>query len=65
MVMRRPAESKVTPLSSRDLIPPARQIYQLINTYSFHIAKATEVSQTVPPFDLGNLSCLVAGITVS
>ncbi|XP_049882036.1 tripeptidyl-peptidase 2 [Pectinophora gossypiella] len=43
----RPTESKLSPLTSRDVIPPARQIYQLINTYSFHVAKATEVSPIV------------------
>ncbi|XP_075977565.1 tripeptidyl-peptidase II [Anticarsia gemmatalis] len=43
----RPAESKLTPLTSRDVIPPSRQIYQLINTYNFHIAKATEVSPII------------------
>ncbi|XP_012543904.3 tripeptidyl-peptidase 2 isoform X2 [Bombyx mori] len=43
----RPTESKLTPLTSRDVIPPSRQIYQLINTYNFHLAKATEVSPTV------------------
>lgn len=43
----RPAESKLTPLTSRDVIPPGRQIYQLINTYNFHVAKATEVSPII------------------
>ncbi|XP_068626596.1 tripeptidyl-peptidase 2 [Battus philenor] len=43
----RPAESKIAPLKARDVIPPGRQIYQLINTYNFHIAKATEVSPIV------------------
>ncbi|CAG9796314.1 unnamed protein product [Diatraea saccharalis] len=43
----RPTESKLAPLTARDVIPPSRQIYQLINTYNFHIAKATEVSPIV------------------
>ncbi|XP_047041044.1 tripeptidyl-peptidase 2 [Helicoverpa zea] len=43
----RPTESKLTPLTARDVIPPSRQIYQLINTYNFHIAKATEVSPII------------------
>ncbi|XP_026317866.1 tripeptidyl-peptidase 2 isoform X2 [Hyposmocoma kahamanoa] len=43
----RPSESKLAPLTPRDVIPPARQIYQLLNTYNFHIAKATEVSPIV------------------
>ncbi|XP_047985175.1 tripeptidyl-peptidase 2 [Leguminivora glycinivorella] len=45
----RPSESKLSPLTSRDVVPPSRQIYQLINTYNFHIAKATEVSPIVSP----------------
>ncbi|CAH0727680.1 unnamed protein product, partial [Brenthis ino] len=44
----RPSESKLVPLTSRDVLPPARQIYQLLNTYTFHIPKATEVSPIVP-----------------
>ncbi|XP_050554700.1 tripeptidyl-peptidase 2 isoform X2 [Spodoptera frugiperda] len=43
----RPSESKITPLTARDVIPPSRQIYQLVNTYNFHIAKATEVSPII------------------
>ncbi|XP_041975200.1 tripeptidyl-peptidase 2 [Aricia agestis] len=44
----RPTESKLSPLTARDIIPPSRQIYQLINTYTFTITKATEVSPLVP-----------------
>lgn len=44
----RPTESKVTPLTSRDVIPPARQIYELQLTYNFHIAKGTEVIPNCP-----------------
>ncbi|KAF9420359.1 hypothetical protein HW555_003420 [Spodoptera exigua] len=43
----RPSESKIVPLTARDVIPPSRQIYQLVNTYNFHIAKATEVSPII------------------
>ncbi|CAH0592745.1 unnamed protein product [Chrysodeixis includens] len=43
----RPTESKLTPLTARDIIPPSRQIYQLVNVYNFHIAKATEVSPII------------------
>ncbi|XP_052750158.1 tripeptidyl-peptidase 2 [Galleria mellonella] len=43
----RPTESKIISLTARDVIPPARQIYQLLNTYNFHIAKATEVTPIV------------------
>ncbi|XP_046586806.1 tripeptidyl-peptidase 2 isoform X1 [Neodiprion lecontei] len=40
----RPIESKISPLRSRDVIPPARQIYELQLSYNFHVAKATEVT---------------------
>ncbi|XP_034947596.1 tripeptidyl-peptidase 2 isoform X1 [Chelonus insularis] len=40
----RPTDSKISPLGARDVIPPARQIYELQLTYTFHIAKATEVT---------------------
>ncbi|KAI5645058.1 tripeptidyl peptidase II domain-containing protein [Phthorimaea operculella] len=43
----RPSESKLSPLTARDVMPPSRQIYQLVNTYNFHIAKATDVSPIV------------------
>ncbi|CAK1540376.1 unnamed protein product [Leptosia nina] len=43
----RPTESKISPLTTRDVIPPSRQIYQMINTYTFHIAKPTEVAPIV------------------
>ncbi|XP_053618070.1 tripeptidyl-peptidase 2 [Plodia interpunctella] len=43
----RPSESKLMPLTARDVIPPSRQIYQLINTYNFHIAKGTDVTPIV------------------
>ncbi|KAG7310304.1 hypothetical protein JYU34_003059 [Plutella xylostella] len=44
---QRPTESKITPLTSRDIVPPNRQIYQLVNTYTFHLAKGTEVTPIV------------------
>ncbi|XP_032527236.2 tripeptidyl-peptidase 2 [Danaus plexippus] len=44
----RPSESKLCSLTARDVIPPSRQIYQLLNTYTFNIPKATEVSPMVP-----------------
>ncbi|PNF43825.1 Tripeptidyl-peptidase 2 [Cryptotermes secundus] len=44
----RPIESKVRPLSARDIIPPSRQIYELQLTYSFSITKATEITPNSP-----------------
>ncbi|KAJ8670647.1 hypothetical protein QAD02_001906 [Eretmocerus hayati] len=40
----RPIDSKIAPLRARDVIPPARQILELQLTYTFHIAKATEIT---------------------
>lgn len=40
----RPNESKIVPLRARDIIPPSRQIYELQLAYTFHSAKATEVT---------------------
>ncbi|XP_046818750.1 tripeptidyl-peptidase 2 isoform X1 [Vespa crabro] len=40
----KPTDSKVIPLRNRDIIPPTRQIYELQLTYTFHSAKATEVT---------------------
>ncbi|XP_067010836.2 tripeptidyl-peptidase 2 [Anabrus simplex] len=44
----RPTETKVSPLSSRDVIPPSRQIYELQLTYNFHLTKSTEVVPNNP-----------------
>ncbi|GLH08749.1 Tripeptidyl-peptidase 2 [Gryllus bimaculatus] len=44
----RPSDSKISPLTSRDVIPPARQIYELQLTYNFHIAKSTDVTPMNP-----------------
>uniref|UniRef100_A0ABD2WWK7 Tripeptidyl-peptidase 2 n=1 Tax=Trichogramma kaykai TaxID=54128 RepID=A0ABD2WWK7_9HYME len=40
----RPIDAKIAPLRARDIIPPARQIFELQLTYTFHIAKATEIT---------------------
>ncbi|XP_017876642.1 tripeptidyl-peptidase 2 isoform X2 [Ceratina calcarata] len=40
----KPTEAKIAPLRERDIIPPCRQIYELQLTYTFHCAKATEVT---------------------
>lgn len=40
----RPSEAKVNPLTSRDVVPPGKQIYELVLVYNFHLAKGTEVS---------------------
>lgn len=40
----KPVEAKVSPLNERDVIPPCRQIYQLVLSYNFQIPKAVEVT---------------------
>ncbi|KAL1115752.1 hypothetical protein AAG570_006042 [Ranatra chinensis] len=44
IIVLKPSEYKVSPLSSRDVIPPARHIYQLLLTYNFHLNKGTDVT---------------------
>ncbi|XP_018328349.1 tripeptidyl-peptidase 2 [Agrilus planipennis] len=44
----KPSEVKIKPLTQRDVIPPGRQIYELILTYHFHLIKTTEVSPKNP-----------------
>ncbi|KAJ8930438.1 hypothetical protein NQ314_016765 [Rhamnusium bicolor] len=40
----KPSEGKIAPLSSRDIIPPCRQIYELVLVYNFVLSKQCEVS---------------------
>lgn len=40
----KPLEGKIAPLRARDVIPPNRQIYELVLVYNFSITKACEVS---------------------
>ncbi|XP_052893110.1 tripeptidyl-peptidase 2 [Anopheles moucheti] len=49
MVLK-PSETKVTPLTARDVIHPARQIYQTLITYQLHLAKGYEVAFYTPLF---------------
>lgn len=44
----KPSETKILPLTQRDVIPQHRQIYQNVLTYNLHLAKAQEVSFAVP-----------------
>ena len=44
----RPHESRIAPLGARDVVPPARQIYELQLSYSFSLAKSTEVTPSLP-----------------
>uniref|UniRef100_A0A182NNK7 Tripeptidyl-peptidase 2 n=1 Tax=Anopheles dirus TaxID=7168 RepID=A0A182NNK7_9DIPT len=49
MVLK-PSDTKVTPLTGRDVIHPARQIYQLLVTYQLHLSKGCEVAFYTPLF---------------
>ncbi|XP_053673936.1 tripeptidyl-peptidase 2 [Anopheles nili] len=49
MVLR-PSETKVTPLTTRDVIHPARQIYQILLTYHLHMSKGYDVALYTPLF---------------
>ncbi|CAH1153592.1 unnamed protein product [Phaedon cochleariae] len=40
----KPSEGKIAPLTLRDIIPPSRQIYELVLVYNFSLTKPCEVS---------------------
>lgn len=44
----RPTESKIKPLTSRDVVPGGRQIYQNVLLYSLHVSKSLDVSLHAP-----------------
>ncbi|KAG0430430.1 hypothetical protein HPB47_022708, partial [Ixodes persulcatus] len=44
----RPADSKIQPLGSRDIIPEGRPVYEIQLTYNFSINKAAEVTPSCP-----------------
>ena len=46
----KPTESKISPLTQRDVIPHGRQIYQNLLTYNVQVAKSQEISFAVPLF---------------
>lgn len=46
----RPTSSVIRPLGSRDLYPGDRPLYALVNTYSYTLHKATEVTPSCPYF---------------
>lgn len=47
MVLK-PTESKITPLSTRDVLPNGRQIYQNLLTYNLNLPKNQEVAFSLP-----------------
>lgn len=44
----KPTESKISPLSSRDILPNGRQIYQNMLTYVLNLSKSQEVAFSLP-----------------
>ncbi|CAK8697827.1 unnamed protein product [Clavelina lepadiformis] len=44
----RPTEHAIKPLTSRDFLSGDRPVYELVNTYSFHLSKSTEVIISFP-----------------
>lgn len=44
----KPSDVKIIPLSPRDIIPPCRQIYELVLTYNFNVSKQCELSPNLP-----------------
>lgn len=50
VMVLKPAESKITALTKRDVVPNQRQIFQNILTYNLHLVKAQELSLHAPIF---------------
>lgn len=48
LMVLKPTESKISPLTSRDILPHGRQIYQNILTYVLNLSKAQEVAFSLP-----------------
>uniref|UniRef100_A0A2L2YDC2 Tripeptidyl-peptidase 2 n=1 Tax=Parasteatoda tepidariorum TaxID=114398 RepID=A0A2L2YDC2_PARTP len=45
----RPNECKISPLKSRDIIPPGRQVYEAVLNYACNVGRSTEIT---PSFSL-------------
>lgn len=50
VMILKPSETKITPLTTRDVVHPGRQIYQNVLTYSMHLNKSQEVAFYAPLF---------------
>lgn len=48
VLVLKPNETKISPLSHRDIVPPHRQIYQNVFTYNFQITKNFEIAIHAP-----------------
>ncbi|KAL1392834.1 hypothetical protein pipiens_012189 [Culex pipiens pipiens] len=50
VMVLKPSDTKITPLTARDVIHPGRQIYQNVLSYSLHLNKCQEVAFNAPLF---------------
>lgn len=48
LMVLKPTESKISPLTSRDILPHSRQIYQNVLTYILNLSKTQEVAFYLP-----------------
>lgn len=48
MMVLKPTETKISPLTDRDVLPNGRQIYQNLLTYSLNLSKSQEVAFSLP-----------------
>lgn len=48
VVVLKPAETKISSLTKRDVVPGGRQIFQNVLTYNLHLVKPQELSLSVP-----------------
>lgn len=48
MVVLRPNETKIGPLTKRDVLPHGRQVYQNVLTFTLNLAKTQEVAFSLP-----------------
>ncbi|XP_058831362.1 tripeptidyl-peptidase 2 [Topomyia yanbarensis] len=50
VIVLKPSDTKITPLTARDVLYPGRQIYQNVLTYNLHLNKSQEVAFHAPLF---------------
>lgn len=48
MMVLKPTEAKISPLTERDILPLGRQIYQNLLTYNLNLSKTQEVAFSLP-----------------
>lgn len=48
LMVLKPSETKISPLTQRDVLPNARQVYQNVLTYNLSLSKPQEVAFSLP-----------------